>query len=145
MERDSQTIPVRIYQGPEQIILATPMPGLEAGDISVAIADQRVTITGKERGPGQHERDLLVNEWTIGPYFREIDLDQPVNGPLTNATYGNGVLVLSMPKSKDGQRGSNVTFELSRIESTRGERIGYRGSDVTPVSENEPRQERNNK
>ena len=67
MEREAQTVPVRIFHGPEQIVLAAPMPGLEAEDISVTVADKRVTIIGKERGPGQHERELAVSEWSIGP------------------------------------------------------------------------------
>ena len=29
MEREAQTVPVRIFHGPEQIVLAAPMPGLE--------------------------------------------------------------------------------------------------------------------
>jgi len=40
---------------------------------------------------------------------------------MTNATYGNGVLVLSIPKAKSGT-GSNTQFQLKAIEPTRGER-----------------------
>jgi HSP20 family protein len=132
MEREAQSVPVRIYQAENQIMLAAPMPGLEAQDISVSISDKTVTIIGQERGPGQHNVELAVCEWTIGPYFREITLDQPVNGLLTNATYGNGVLVLNMPKAADGERGTDANFELNRVDATRGERIGHRGSDVHP-------------
>jgi len=72
--------------------------------------------------------DLKLAEWGIGPYFREVSLDQPVNGAMTNATYGNGVLVLSIPKAKSGT-GSNTQFQLKAIGPTRGERIGYTGSE----------------
>jgi HSP20 family protein len=132
MESEAQTVPVRIYQAENQIMLAAPMPGLEAQDISVSISDKRVTIMGQERGPGQHNVELAVCEWTIGPYFREIILDQAVNGLLTNATYGNGVLVLNMPKAADDEGGTAANFKLNRIDATRGERIGHRGSDVQP-------------
>jgi HSP20 family protein len=66
----SQTIPVRIYDREQQIILAAPLPGLEAEDISVTVAGNKITIMGEERGPGQHGPDLIVDEWTIGPYYR---------------------------------------------------------------------------
>ena len=46
---------------------------------------------------------MLVEEWRIGPYYREISLPQPVDGNLTNATYGNGVLLLSMPRAQPNQ------------------------------------------
>ena len=74
------------------------------------------------------------------PYRREIDLGQPVNGELTNATYGNGVLVLSMPKTKPGESGTTVNFQLTGVEAARGERIGHRGSDIRPYSGAEHRQ-----
>ena len=46
------------------------MPGLEPGDISVFIADDGVTIHGNERRPYQHERNLVMAEWAMGPYHR---------------------------------------------------------------------------
>ena len=133
MEREPQTVPVRIYEADNQIMLVAPMPGLEAQDITVAINGKTVTISGQERGPGQHDREPTVCEWTIGPYFREVVLDQPVDGLLTNATYGNGVLVLNMPKAVDGEA-MPANFKLNRIDATRGERIGHRGSDIHPAS-----------
>ncbi|MGN6720824.1 MAG: Hsp20/alpha crystallin family protein [Candidatus Binatia bacterium] len=132
MERDPQTIPVRISASEDVILLAAPMAGLEPQNIYVSIRDHVVQIKGEERGTIQHDFDLKFAEWRIGPYFREISLDQPVNGAITNATYGNGVLVLSIPKAKSGN-GSDAEFQLKAIEATRGERIGYTGSEIRPT------------
>ena len=132
MKRDPQTIPVRISASEDVILLAAPMPGLEPQNIYVSIRDHVVQIKGEERGPRQHDLDLKVAEWRIGPYFREVSLDQPVNGAITNATYGNGVLVLSIPKAKSGN-GSDAEFQLKAIEPARGERIGYTGSEIRPT------------
>src|SRR2546430_145914 len=85
-EQQTKTVLVRMYQIDDRIMVATPMPGLEPEDISVAIVGTHVAIRGKERGPGQHARDLLLAEWTIGPYYREVVLPEPVNGTLSNAT-----------------------------------------------------------
>jgi HSP20 family protein len=137
MIRQQQTIPVRIYQTDEHIMVATPMPGLVPEDISVTITGDHIEIRGEERGPGQHGRDLLVDEWRIGPYHRKLSLPQGVNGPLTNATYGNGVLVLSMPKMKQGQPGAHVDFQLQSIDATRGERVGHTGKQIHPTTTQE--------
>jgi HSP20 family protein len=137
MATQSQEIPVRIYDRDEHMILAAPLPGLEPEDISVMIAGNKVTIRGEERGPRQHESGVLVDEWTIGPYFREVTIPQGVNGSLTNATYGNGVLVLSMPKRKEGEAASDASFQLHPIAATRGERIGHTGSDIRPAAMSE--------
>lgn len=134
MELQNQSVPVRIYQKEDKILLAAPMAGLEPQDISVTIAGNHVIIRGEERGPRQHERNLLVDEWRIGPYYREITLPDPVDGTLTNATYGNGVLVLSMPKERHGRPVSHVDFQLHPVDATRGERIGYSGSEIRPTT-----------
>ena len=136
MDREAQTVPVRIYQAGNHLMLAAPMPGLQPQDISISIADHTISIRGEERGPRQDNLELLIAEWNIGPYFREIALEQAVNGALTNATYGNGVLILAMPKARDAQ-GIDAEFTLEPISATRGERIGHTGSAINPVGSGE--------
>ncbi|HZD40170.1 MAG TPA: Hsp20/alpha crystallin family protein, partial [Terriglobales bacterium] len=128
MEREAQSIPIRLYQGDEHLFLIAPMPGLEPQDISVTIERKLVTIRGEERGAGQHDRDCIIDEWRIGPYAREVVLTEPVDGALTNATYGNGVLVLSMPKASKEAPSAKANFQLQPVAATRGERVGYTGS-----------------
>jgi HSP20 family protein len=134
MATERQTIPVRIHNAEEHLVLAAPLPGLEPENISVTIAGTKVTIIGEERGPGQHRRDVVLDEWTIGPYYREVTLPEAVDGKLTNATYGNGVLVLSMPKLQEGRAAEAASFKLHPIEATRGERIGHKGMEVQPAA-----------
>lgn len=135
-----QTIPVQIHQSDDRIVLAAPMPGLEPQDITVTIAADRVTVRGEYRGSRQDAPEVIISEWTIGPYHREIVLPQPVNGPMTNATYGNGVLALSMPKLGQGAQGSYTEFKLEVVEATRGQRVGHTGSEMQPTTTQEHRQ-----
>jgi HSP20 family protein len=118
--------------------LAAPVAGLEPGDITVAIEGKRVTIQGKERGPHQHDLDLLKAEWTIGPFFREVVLPKNVDGSLANATYGNGVLVLTMPKANGREKPTRTEFTLEAIEPTRGERIGHVGHKIQNTTTRRP-------
>jgi HSP20 family protein len=135
-----QTIPVQIHQSDDRIVLAAPMPGLEPQDITVIIAADHVTVRGEYRGSRQDAPEVIVSEWTIGPYYREIVLPQPVNGPMTNATYGNGVLALSMPKLEQGAQSGYTEFQLEVVEATRGQRVGHIGSDMRPTTTQEHRQ-----
>jgi HSP20 family protein len=130
MGSQAQTIPVRVYRGEEHLMLAAPMPGLEPENIWITISGDKVCIQGEERGPGQRDREVLIDEWSIGPYYREVALPEAVDAPLTNATYGNGILVLSMPASKEAKPSSEASFRLHPIEATHGERIGHSGMDV---------------
>lgn len=134
-QQQPQPVPIRLYQTENRIMLATPMPGLEPENITVEVNSERVVIRGELRGPGQYGRDIIVAEWTVGPYEREVQLPEPVSGRLTNATYGNGVLVLTMPKAVAGADNSGASFSLSQsAEATRGERVGHEGLHVTPTT-----------
>ncbi len=138
MDNQPYNTPVRIYQDGNLVMLAAPMPGLEPQNISVTIAGNRITIRGEERGPGQHRKDLLLAEWTIGPYYREVVLPEPVDGVLANATYGNGILALSMPKLPLGKAANgSIEFQLEILEAVRGERVGHTGRAIHPTTTEE--------
>jgi HSP20 family protein len=139
MTQHEQKVPVRVYQTDDRIMLAAPMPGLEPQNIAVTITGDRVIIHGELRGPGQERREMLMEEWTVGPYRREVSLPCPVDGNTANATYGNGVLVLSMPKAQ-GQQGGYTQIQLTPVDATRGQHVGHSGSEVTPSSTGEHRQ-----
>jgi HSP20 family protein len=128
-----QTIPLQVHQANDCLVLAAPMPGLEPQDIAVIISGNRVTIRGAYRGSCQNQPEVLISEWTIGPYYREVVLSQPVDGALTNATYGNGVLVLSMPMLNPGEQGGYTEFRLEADKGARGQRVGHTGSDIQPT------------
>lgn len=117
-------VPVRLHETETQYVLTAPMAGLEPADIRITLDGQEVTIQGDRRGPAEPERTVLLAEWSGGPYERRLTLPGPVNAPATNASYGNGVLVLSIPKATDGRQGSLATFRLEAAEPTRGVRIG---------------------
>ena len=127
---DNPSLPVRVYETDGRVMVAAPMPGLEPQDISVAVAGNHVTIHGVLRGPHQDERDLSVAEWTFGPYHRDLTLLHPVDGARANATYGNGVLVLALPKDEPGESGRDARFTLKVLSPTRGARIGHAGRDL---------------
>ncbi len=132
-----QTVPVRVYQTDSRIMVAAPLPGLEPEDIAVTIDADQVTIRGERRGARQDEKGLVTAEWEVGPYYREVRLPQPVDGALANASYGNGVLVLALPKLASGQRGSRVQCRLDPLSATRGERVGHEGHDIQPTTTEE--------
>lgn len=132
--QQEQLVPVRMYQGVDRVMVAAPMPGLEPENISVTVKADTLIIRGEYRGPHQEQRDLLIAEWAIGPYYRELELPQAVDGARTNATYGNGVLVLAMPKLEPGQDRSDCEFQLQVVTATRGERVGHSGRDLHETS-----------
>jgi len=137
-----QPVPVRVYQTAERVMLMAPMAGLGPEDIVVRIDGRHVVIHGDARGPHQDDVNLSIAEWAVGPYHRELDLPEPVDGAVTNATYGNGVLVLSMPKLRAGRSGTHAEFRLTTVANAHGERVGHIGRAAIPHTTEQHRAEK---
>lgn len=127
------TVPVQLHRAQGLLVLAAPMPGLEPQDISVSIHKNRVTIRGEYRASRHDQPETLISEWTMGPYHRDVSLPQPVSGGLTNATYGNGVLVLAMPILESDAQADATEFQLKAETGTRGQHVSHRGSQREPA------------
>jgi HSP20 family protein len=141
MSGDTAHVPVRVYQSSDRLMVAAPLPGLEPQDIAVRVTGETLLIHGDVRGVRQEERDLLAAEWTIGPYHRELRLPQPVNGAQANATYGNGVLVLVLPKMEAGGAAVEAEFRLQVLDAPRGQRVGHHGHDLSPTTTEDHRRQ----
>jgi HSP20 family protein len=128
-----QTVPVQLHRAQGRLVLAAPMPGLEPQDIAVSIHGDRVTVRGEYRGSRHDQPETVISEWTMGPYYRELTLPQSVSGELTNATYGNGVLVLAMPTLEPGVQEDAIEFRLEADTGTQGRRVGHTGSEIEPT------------
>jgi HSP20 family protein len=95
-----QYVPVKVYRTDDRLIIATPMAGLEAENILVEVTgDGRLILHGAQRALLKEVKELLVDEWSVGAYHRELVLPIPVNAVCANVTYGNGVLVVALPIS----------------------------------------------
>ena len=98
-------VPVKLYRTEDLVTVAAPMPGLEPFDVIAEVtADGRLRLSGQvapEKGAGALEdrpsKQVLLEEWTVGPYRREVVLPTPVDGEHATMTYGNGVVVVALP------------------------------------------------
>ncbi len=120
-----QSIPVKMYRTTERIMIAAPMPGMEPVDIGVEVTPQgRLILHGDMRALLKEVKELLVDEWSVGVYHRELDLPEAVDAEQANVTYGNGVLLVSLPIST---RTVAARVTLERITPTHGEHKGHAG------------------
>jgi HSP20 family molecular chaperone IbpA len=137
---EAQTVPVRVYQGDGGIVVAVPLPGLEAGRSVVAAAGDTATTRGAPgRGARQDERDVLASEWRVGPSYRAFRRAGPVDGARTSATSGNGVLVLgaqvlAMPQLGAAAPRLHTEIRLEALAVTRGQPVGHTGRDMRAAS-----------
>src|SRR5690349_24564589 len=90
-----QHIPVKVYRTDERLMTAAPMAGLEPENILVEVTgDGRLILHGDQRALLKEVKELLVDEWSVGVYHRELALPVPVNAVCANVTYGKPDLFL---------------------------------------------------
>lgn len=144
-EGQAQPIPVRMYQSDDRLMIAAPLPGMEPEDIHVTLKGRTLTIHVNEPGPRQEQRDLLLEEWRIGPFHRELEIPQAVDGHRANVTYGNGVLVLALPKqagnSSGGPSDSTEQIGLTVVGQARGQHAGHAGQQMKETTTEEHQRE----
>ena len=140
MMQPQQSVPVRVYQSEGRIMVAAALPGMEPVDISVTVSGDALTIRAARRGPHQAARDLSAAEWTTGPFRRDVSLQHPVDSARTNATYGNGVLVLVLAKRSPGTPDAGAEIRMEAVAPARGQWVGHTGHDLHPTTTQAHRQ-----
>ena len=124
-----QRIPVKMYRTPDRLTVAAPMPGIEPEDILVQVTeDHHLVLQAGLRGALKDVKELLLDEWSAGDYYRELELQDAVDGIHANATYGNGILVVVLPIS---QQTTPAIVTLEKTAKDFGEYTGNAGHEQT--------------
>ena len=120
-----QQIPVKVYRTPDRLMVAAPMPGLEPQDVLIRVTNSgHLILQGELRGMLKNVKELLMDEWSVGGYYRELALPNAVDGMHANVTYGNGVVVVVLPISNQ-TTAANLTLET--VSPVRGQQVGNVG------------------
>ena len=87
-------------------------------------------LYGELRGKLKDVKELLLDEWSVGIYHRELELPAHVHGKSANVTYGNGVVTVALPIS---DQTITTRLTLERLAPTHGERKGNAGHPPSSV------------
>lgn len=92
--------PVNVYESPDQITVAIPIPGAHHDTVAVSLDGQRLTVDAEARYP-QEQQHYLQHEWSVGTSHREVVLPKPVRSSGAKAMLSHGILTVSLPIGKD--------------------------------------------
>ncbi|HLJ67553.1 MAG TPA: Hsp20/alpha crystallin family protein [Chloroflexota bacterium] len=120
----AQLVPVNVYETEHDIAIVAPMPGVEADDIDIEVVARTVTLRAGMRGPHQQDRRYLVHQWSYGPYYCSVQLGVDIDARQANASHGNGVLVVTLPKA---QASKAVRVALKQSDSQHAMHRGHSG------------------
>jgi HSP20 family protein len=100
-------IRVDVRDTDKAVVITAELPGMDENDVEVIASDDAVTIRGEtEMERTEREEGYLVRERRFGEVERTIPLPEGVDPERTNATFRNGVLTITIPKTSDAE--SNV-------------------------------------
>jgi HSP20 family protein len=96
---------VDVSEDDKEIVVLAELPGLDEKDVEVTMSDNALIIKGEKKAEREErERGYTYRERSYGAFQRAIPLDVDVLADQVAATFKNGVLTITLPKSPDAQR-----------------------------------------
>lgn len=95
--------------------LSAELPGVDAKDLDVSLADGVLTIKGeKNETKEENDNDYYISERRYGSFHRSLELPHGVDSEKIEANFSNGVLKVSLPKTPERQQnGKKITVKAA--------------------------------
>ena len=85
--------------------ITAELPGLDENNIDVKFADGTVTIKGEKRDEKEEKKkDYYLSERRYGSFQRSFGVPDGVDADKIAATFKNGVLTVTLPKTAEAQK-----------------------------------------
>jgi HSP20 family protein len=89
-----------ISETKDAMVVKAEMPGVEPKDIQVTFMGDLLTLKGeREKEAEEKEERYHRTERTYGTFLRTVRLPVAVDGSKVTATFKNGMLVVTLPKT----------------------------------------------
>jgi len=90
-----------VYQTKDEVIVETPLAGIDPEKVNISIENDVLTIEGKtEKKSEVEEKDYYRKEVRYGSFHRVVALPAAVKGDEAKATYEKGILKITVPKEE---------------------------------------------
>ena len=98
----SWMLAVDVNETETEFFLSADMPGLDKKDVSIDIHDGVITIKGERAIDNEKSTDdYRIRERQLGSFNRSFRLPDNVNEDKVAAKFKNGVLTVTLPKTKE--------------------------------------------
>jgi HSP20 family protein len=93
-----------VYEDKDNIIVKADLPGLTKDDIEISLQDNVLTLRGeKKRDSEVKEENYYRLERSYGTFNRSFELPTSVDASKIEATFKNGVLQITLPKTEEAK------------------------------------------
>jgi HSP20 family protein len=99
---DGITPPIDVHETPDELVVTAALPGIKADDVEITMTGQTLTLRGEFKADDEISREqYLYRERRFGSFSRSLQLPVRVQGDRAEASFADGVLTLSIPKSEE--------------------------------------------
>jgi HSP20 family protein len=96
---------VDIAERENEYEITAELPGLDENNVEVKFADGLLTIKGEKReGKEEKKKDYYLSERRFGSFQRSFQVPEGVDADKIVASFKNGVLTVTLPKSPEAQK-----------------------------------------
>ena len=93
---------IDMYQTDDDVVVKTSLPGINPDEVDITVTGDTLTIKGEHKEEQEtKEENYHYKERRFGSFSRTVDLPAVVKSDKADATFEDGVLTLTMPKSEE--------------------------------------------
>ena len=93
-----------LYQTDDQVVLKAALPGVKPEDIQISVTNGVLNLRGEVHEDKQDKtHTYLIRERRSGSFQRSLTLPTHVNVDQAQATFEDGLLVLTLPKAEQAK------------------------------------------
>jgi HSP20 family protein len=95
---------VDLVEEKDHFVLKADLPGLTKDDVSVTLQDNYLTIKGEKKHEAEtKDANRYLSERVYGAFSRTIELPATVDAKKIDATFKDGVLRVTLPKTEEAK------------------------------------------
>jgi len=95
---------IDIWEDEEKYVVEAELPGFDKKDIDINITDDILTIkASRKKEEEKKDKNYYYTERIYGEFVRSVRLPSEVDKKSIKAKYNNGVLELTLPKTKESK------------------------------------------
>ena len=93
-----------ITETDKSVDVSVELPGMTEKDIDISLSSDAMTIRGEKKVEHEEERKgVYMSERSYGSFYRTVPLPAGVDADKADATFKNGVLTVTLPKTAEAQ------------------------------------------